>query len=154
HVKELKLQLLLLNDDQYLIDKKSPLIKIYGEDKVNDLMKMGVRHDKSGIKSALISSRKTLLELLDLSLSFSLEDRLIIYKIAKTKRLGLAHLVDILVNKYNQPLNENMDSKALEQRFTRSWTLIAKIDKKINKFENDLVMREIDPEYLDSQLKH
>lgn len=150
HLRAIDQQLRLLYDDKYLIDDESPIERIFGEKKVKELVSSGVRQDKTAFKSALVSSRKTILELLDLEKQgFTPEERKVIYKMAGYKRLRLKEQIELLLDKYeNRPFTTKMSEKYLRVRLTKSMDMISKIDDRITKLEKDHVMSNMDQEYV------
>lgn len=155
HLREIDNQLRLLYDDKYLIDDQSPLMRIYGKNKVKELIDTGARQDKTPYKSALVSSRKTILELLNLSnQGFNDEERKIIYKMAGRKRLRLQERIEIILNKYAKlPISPIMEKKYLRKRLNLIWGMIAKIDDRISRLENDQLMISMDKEYIDNTIE-
>lgn len=144
HLREIDQQLRLLYDDQYLIDENSPLNIIYGKEKVQELIKAGMRQDKTAAKSGLISARKTILELMNLEAQgFSLQERLAIYRSAKHKRLRLVEDVELLLNK-----THDLTDKKTRLIFV---DLLDKINLRLIKLNEDQIMKAMDLDYVDSQ---
>jgi hypothetical protein len=153
HLRTLKQQLRFLHDDKYLIDKNSSLIKIYGEEKVKELVESGIREDKVSTKTALVSARKSLVDLMNLEeQGVYLSDRLKIYKFANKKSLNLLQKSEIILDKFEQQkIDPNMDKKYLRERLSKSWRYLDKIENRLEKYENDIVMQEMDSKYLDNK---
>lgn len=154
HLRTLDNQLRLLYDDKYLIDDNSPLVRIYGEKKIRDLVNAGARQDKSAFKSSLVSARKAILELMDFDhQNYTPEERFILYKMAGKKRLGLKEHTTLLVEKYKDlPLNDTMTEVELRKRFRACFKALASLDKTIDDYKNDLVMIAMDKDYVDSSV--
>jgi len=146
NLREIDQQLRLLYDDKYLIDQDSPLHKIFGKAKVEELVEKGVRQDKTLTKSALVSSRKAILELMDLQRQgFDHEERLKIYHMAKEKRLRLVEQAEIFVHKHSKLKDR--------QAYKRGIDLLDKINSRVSRLSRDHVMAAMDPDYVRSQLE-
>lgn len=156
NLRQIDEQLRLLNDDKYLIDDQSPLIGIYGSERVHNLVTIGARQGKNEVKSSLSSTRKTIKELMDLKhQGYSDEERKAIYKMAGRKHLSFEALVDRLVLKYkNKPLSHKQPAHKLQKRFEKAVDLIEKINDRIQRLKNDHVMNTMDKEYVESSIKH
>jgi hypothetical protein len=145
-LREIDQQLRLLYDDKYLIDHKSPLYKIYGEKKVKELVEKGVRQDKTAVKSALVSARQTILELMDLSTQkFTQKERLRIYELAKRKNLRLAEHAELFIHDNFMKIYDQQESKI-------GHDLLAKLETRIRALSDDTIMNELDPEYVKNQV--
>ncbi len=151
-LRDIDWQLRLLYDDQYLWDKNlahNPMNKT-----MHRLVESGVRQDKSTYKTALVSIRKNLLELLDLeSQGFSLEERMEIFKKAKKKHLRLEEYGEYLLYKFkNDPINplspRETISSLYSKRYKKSMNMITKIDRRLDAISKDEVMHFMDPLYL------
>ena len=145
-LREIDQQLRLLYDDKYLIDEDSPLNNIFGKNKVKALIEKGVRQDKTLTKSALVSARKTILELMDLSSQgLSQAEKLMIYKLVKKKYLRLSEITELFVSKNSQgPKNQRSYKKCL--------FLLDKLNSRISLLSHDQIMTAMDPEYVKNQL--
>lgn len=154
HLRTLDNQLRFLHDDKYLIDENSPLMRIYGEKKIRELVNAGVRQDKNAFKSSLVSARKAILELMDFDQQDYLpNERLMLYKMAGKKRLGLKERTTILIDKYkNLPLKDTMTEVELKKRFRKCFNVIAQLDQTITTYENDVIMISMDKDYIDSMV--
>jgi hypothetical protein len=154
HLRELDTQLRLLYDDKYLIDDESPLVRIYGNKKISELVSAGVRQDKSSFKSSLVSARKVILELMDLEhQEFNQDERILIFRMAGKKYIGLKERVELLMHEYEKlPIKPEMTENYLRIRYRKCWEITAKIDKKINTLSNDNVMLIMDKEYINSSI--
>lgn len=153
HLREIDHQLRLLYDDKYLIDDESPLIRIYGDKKIRELVNAGIRQDKNSFKSSLVSARNTILQLMDLEhQDFNQDERALILKMAGKKRLGLKERTQLLAQKYSAAISPDMTENSLRQRYKKCWSAMAKIDKKINEMINDSVMLAMDKEYIDKSI--
>lgn len=136
-------QLRFLSDDQYLIDDNSLIHKIYGKNKVDALIRKGVRQNKNGYKSGLISTREQIYKLMDLKAQgFSENDRLLIYSYAKKKDLRFQERSLILKA-------EALSSKAIKR--DKIWEMIEKMDERIQFLEKDEIMAFMDKEYIQTQ---
>lgn len=152
-LRALDKQLRLLYDDKYLIDEMGPLNQVYGRAKVKELVERGMRQERAPTKTAIVSARKAILDMLDLKTHFPEDERMLIYDMAGTKRLRIAELVEIRLIEYEaKPISASMDKDYLRKRLKKTWALIAKIDERINKLEQDEVMQAMDPEYIDRYL--
>jgi hypothetical protein len=101
NLRQMDLELRYLHNDPYLIDEQSYINEVYGESRVKELVKSGVRQDKSALKSSISSTRKEILQLLDLEhQGYTEKERETIYKMAGRKRLPFDDIVEILLNKY------------------------------------------------------
>lgn len=151
HINNIDTQLRFLYDDQYLIDDNSKLNKIYGKEKVKELIKIGARQDKVAYKTGLVSARKTIYELMDLKKQgFNDKDCLKIYKLADNKNLRFIEQGELLLNKIK---NKNLDAPLPEKLEHKVWEMIGKIDTRIDKLKNDLIMASMDKEYVDNQIE-
>jgi len=155
HLRNIDHQLRLLKDDKYLLDENSQINGILGEKKITELISSGARQDKSTFKTALISARNSLLELLDLEeAGFNCKERLNIYELAHEKCLGLKEKAEILINKYQDtPIDPYMSKNEIRKRMTSCWDIIEKIDSRVDKLNNDEIIKSYDSEYIDKQIK-
>src|SRR5690606_22158847 len=98
-------------DDKFLVDDDSLLATIYSKEFVNKLVEAGIRQNKTPYQSALVSARKTILELLNLKTqNFTEEERIAIYKTAKEKRLRLSETAELLLHEHAQtPIDLHME---------------------------------------------
>jgi hypothetical protein len=154
HLREIDRQLRLLHDDKYLLDKDSSLSNALDSDDAKEMLESGARQDKSGFKSALVTVRKTLLDLLDLEMQgFSKHERMEIFTLAKKKRLRFEEVAEIILNSYSdKTIKASMKKSDIISRYGECRDMIEKIDDRIKGMKEDSVLIRMDPDYVEVYL--
>ncbi len=154
HLRNIDNHLRLLHDDKYFIDKNSTISNIYGEEKIKKIIAIGARQNKTLLQEALVSTHKALLAMIDYKAQgFSKRDRLAILKMAKQKDLRILERAALIKEKFHGTISVESRKKDLIKRFHTVWELSDKINKRITALENDVVMQEMNPEYIKKYLK-
>ncbi len=155
NLRKLDKELRSLHDDPFLIDDKSYLNDIYGKRRVNDLVASGVRQDKKALRYSITSTRRGILDLMDLEQQgFSEKDRKKIYKMAGKKRIGLNEALERFVEKYEfLPISTKRSKGHLRKRFRRSLEMITQIEEHVKRLNADDVMKRQDQEYVEKTIQ-
>ncbi len=155
HLGNIDRALRYLGDDQFMIDPDGKFIKIYGEEVFQELIKKGFRQNRADVKKPLIAMRQELINFIDLDKqNLSKEEQEKILKIAKKKRVLIRDLVSRLTDFYGEEkVNARHSQKEIRSRFKETWTLLDKINTRLDLAEKDEEMTRLDPDYIEETKK-
>lgn len=142
-LKKIEHQLVLLEDDKYLVDENSVFMK--------QLIEIGARQSKDPLRTSLLSLHKTITELFELkNQNFSLKDKLAIYKRAGKGNVFVKQKAMLLLQKHKN-IKEEIDDISLSHKkklFKKTCQMVSTITKKINKWQEDAVKQKILPHHM------
>lgn len=139
----------LLYDDKYFVDERSNLYQIFSEEKVSELIKSGVRQPKKTLQSSLISSRNTILKMMNLKRQkCEGYKRRAIYDYAQSKNLRFFEKTDHYELSWHNLIEKSMSKKDIRDRMDTSANMIKKINLRLKLNKKDKVMNAMDPDYM------